>query len=957
MANFQIFSFIALLLCLETQISISQNSIDIALKDHITPASDGASKVLNDYTIFSFDPKAFLGSNKRSNPTFVIQMKDGSNLEFILEPTHILPEDVKIKALTPSGAMAYTMRNIPKTYKGNSTDGKAVTRISFANDFTYGFFKLEEESWYIEPLRYFDSTAKMNTSILYKADDVKAEYASYNCRHEDTDVLPMHEDPYGGNRVTGDCFKTKMAVLADYSMYIDPAHSGIENVVNHVVGVLNNVENNYELNGSTNFNDGLNFEISEMVISTCSTCDPLSSTISPNTLLNEFNAWTVSGGFEDPFNGAHFWTDRDFVGATIGLAYQSSNLYCNAKALGILEDWTNTASLMQVMVAHEIGHNLNGVHDGTSGYILSPVVSNTGIWSPTSKTTINTQITNQGNTCLEPCGPALCSRVQNASISNITNNGFSVQWDATTSDQYLVQLREKDASTFMESFTTDQNAMTLMPTGFEICKKYEILITNVCGANESATQRLIFQSPTTQGCANFSIPQPLGWSQHSVQFTNNSVNGNTYFWDFGNGQTSTLASPTATYNSVGSFDVSLTVNNVHTYTIEDAVSILPTMFPPFTVAQGGNMDSPTAYFYPSNVEGTVNLWEKGITSGSTSSPLYTQSNAWKTGLNTTLPIATTKSALYTSKFDFTQYYNYTLSFDLSIHNNYCNGPAALQLQYSLDGGATWNRLGNVPDFYNTGPGQVCQLETQVFTDRTGWTNYYATPTHYQNKSIDISSFSGYSNVIFRFVASVSAIFSAGYDIDGFLIDNFNISAQNAIVLAADETDFNAQLLENNRTLLTWQCARPQDIATFQVEKSHDGVHFETIAKIKPTENQSYTYIDEGIFSLTYYRMTAMDINGGLTVSDIKSIEPKSQTSIKVMENLIHNGNDIPIELYGDSKGIMKVALISINGIAIQEWQSNFPMRISTQALPSGTYILSTLYSNGRLQNDKVILVK
>jgi len=42
-----------------------------------------------------------------------------------------------------------------------------------------------------------------------------------------------------------------------------------------------------------------------------------------------------------------------------------------------------------------------------------------------------------------------------------------------------------------------------------------------------------------------------------INFTNQSINANAYFWDFGNGQTSTLATPTAQFN-IGSYRIVLT---------------------------------------------------------------------------------------------------------------------------------------------------------------------------------------------------------------------------------------------------------------------------------------------------------------------------------------------------------------------------------------------------------------
>ena len=46
-----------------------------------------------------------------------------------------------------------------------------------------------------------------------------------------------------------------------------------------------------------------------------------------------------------------------------------------------------------------------------------------------------------------------------------------------------------------------------------------------------------------------------------VTFDNNSTGGNTYFWDFGDGTTSTEEAPVHTYGNSGSFDVQMIVSN------------------------------------------------------------------------------------------------------------------------------------------------------------------------------------------------------------------------------------------------------------------------------------------------------------------------------------------------------------------------------------------------------------
>ena len=65
-----------------------------------------------------------------------------------------------------------------------------------------------------------------------------------------------------------------------------------------------------------------------------------------------------------------------------------------------------------------------------------------------------------------------------------------------------------------------------------------------------------------------------------VLFSNQSTNASNYNWDFGDGQTSTEPSPTHIYNSLGSFNVKLTVANeyksistIKTIIIKDTVSL------------------------------------------------------------------------------------------------------------------------------------------------------------------------------------------------------------------------------------------------------------------------------------------------------------------------------------------------------------------------------------------------
>jgi PKD repeat protein len=68
-----------------------------------------------------------------------------------------------------------------------------------------------------------------------------------------------------------------------------------------------------------------------------------------------------------------------------------------------------------------------------------------------------------------------------------------------------------------------------------------------------------------------------GYAPCTVTFTNKSILAKAYLWDFGNGQTSTEASPIVTYDSAGIFSVTLTCtaeNNVYYNKTQKTVGII-----------------------------------------------------------------------------------------------------------------------------------------------------------------------------------------------------------------------------------------------------------------------------------------------------------------------------------------------------------------------------------------------
>ncbi|TNE62774.1 MAG: PKD domain-containing protein [Bacteroidetes bacterium] len=89
-------------------------------------------------------------------------------------------------------------------------------------------------------------------------------------------------------------------------------------------------------------------------------------------------------------------------------------------------------------------------------------------------------------------------------------------------------------------------------------KNVRLIVSNPAGIDTSFVSQAVLGPPAT----NFT------WSANgpTVTFTNTTVNGQSYLWDFGDGNTSTEVSPEHTYAAPGDYTVTLTVTNVCTTT-------------------------------------------------------------------------------------------------------------------------------------------------------------------------------------------------------------------------------------------------------------------------------------------------------------------------------------------------------------------------------------------------------
>jgi PKD repeat protein len=441
------------------------------------------------------------------------------NWQLSLFPNDLRSSDYKVRTTTggvlPNGAN--------KTFEGYEQSLGGNVRLTVDVDFIYGYVESGGERYFIEPLWYYDRSAPRNLFVVYDEHDViprdDAKCAAHEM-HERSEKLGKQNQ--NQEKLVGLCYDVELAIASDYLMFLD-YNSNTTDVENHNIGVLNNVQGNYD----DEFADELNFVIVTQFVSDCNTCDPWSNTTNPGSLLGEFRSWGNGGGFVGvTYDLAQLWTDRDLNGGVVGIAYL--NAVCNNNRYQVDQDFSSTAWQLRVLVAHETGHNFSSQHDAAgSGFIMAPSVNNSNTWSAQSINSINSFVDSRN--CLALCAaPAPPTASFTSNIQNICEGSDVQFFDQSTG---VINTRSWTFIGGNPASSTDANPVI----NYQNAGTYSVslTVTNSIGSNtetqsgyitvgSGGTNILLFDA-FEDGLSNWTVENPNGnitWAPIAVGGTN-----------------------------------------------------------------------------------------------------------------------------------------------------------------------------------------------------------------------------------------------------------------------------------------------------------------------------------------------------------------------------------------------------------------------------------------------------
>ena len=514
--------------------------------------SQSKSNASLDEMFYSYDIQAMdskmMHATARSGGFFIVEIAKPNGGSWILElhDSKVISDDYLSQYADDQGIHIGHKTQAVAT-KGNvNGDLYTTASLTFNEGFVYGFIKDNKDTHYIEPVSYFDSSLRgEDLYVIYNAKDVKST-APMTCgtieTHDRQEEIKNHKENDDSRSVVDECYEVDWAIANDFLMFQDFGSVGA--VENHAIGVANNVQANYD----DEFADELQLIIVQQFTATTAASDPWTTSTAAGTLLNDFRNWGPSG-FAAVHDVGSLWTDRNFNGSTVGIAYLG--VVCTGSRYNCLMNFTSNPVTKRFMVSHELGHNFNASHDASgSPFIMAPTVASWNDWSSNSISSINNHVASRW--CLSNCtsgsAPTAdfdffviedCTVGEVVFTNNSTGSGLDYEWDFPGGTPSFSTL-ENPSIQYQDAGTYDATLTVTNAGGTDVLIQNNIFTIN--------------QSPV----ANFSYAT----NGTIVSFFNFSEFADSYFWDFGDGLFSSESDPVHDFIDDGVYIVNLTATSI-----------------------------------------------------------------------------------------------------------------------------------------------------------------------------------------------------------------------------------------------------------------------------------------------------------------------------------------------------------------------------------------------------------
>lgn len=270
--------------------------------------------------------------------------------------------------------------------------------------------------------------------VVYRLSDTQSDAGAATCQVVVPDRSPAKASGLDEYRAlvgslkqaaeaSGLAGRLQVSAIADYEFY---QYAGSAEAARSRIATLFN-----DVDGIYSAQVGIQIELAGTITVFQDPADPFTSP-DPSTLLDELGEHRRSQSSLSSTGVTHLVTGRDLSGSTVGIAYLSA--LCLSRYGASLSQ--GTASLVALIVAHEIGHNFGAPHDGEAAvsgqpanpcestprtFLMAPQLNGSDQFSQCSLTQMQPEI--DAATCILPVVATADLALSSTATSTSTNTG------------------------------------------------------------------------------------------------------------------------------------------------------------------------------------------------------------------------------------------------------------------------------------------------------------------------------------------------------------------------------------------------------------------------------------------------------------------------------------------------------------------------------------------------------
>lgn len=163
-------------------------------------------------------------------------------------------------------------------------------------------------------------------------------------------------------------------------------------------------------------------------------------------------------------------------------------------------------------------------------------------------------------------------------------------------------------------------------------------------------------------------------------------------------------------------------------------------------------------------------------------------------------------------------------------------------------------------------------------------------------------------------------------------------------------------VQNGENVLRWRCTEEQSVLHYDVERSYDAVHFETVGTVaahNAGNYQNYSYSDptwDKGASTVYYQLKIVEQNGRYAHSSVIALSGPSLMTLSVIINSSAHS------IYVRSSNLKQGSLFDISGRELQRVNiQGSQLVFNTSRLSKGIYLVKVTDINGNEDVRKIVL--